>query len=459
MSQSQIIVGGVVALESARLELVHEDRALPDRPCAEAALAGENRVLEMIAGGDSLPSILEALCLAVEGTWCGSLCSILLLDVKGERLCQGAAPSLPKIYLEAFIGREIASSWGPCGAAAFHKEQVVAADIEAAPHWDGCRDIVLSHGLRACWSTPIFSPDGRVLGTLAVLSREPCSPAPEDQGTIKQFTHLASIAIERKRSEEALRRSEAYLTEAQKLSHTGSFGWKVATGKLVWSAETFRILGYEPTLKPTLEMVLKRVHPADVKGVREMIDRAPRERNGFDLEHRLLMPNGTIKHLHVVARPSRTDSGDVELVGAVMDITERKLRDITERKRAQAAVMAERNRMARDIHDTLAQGFTGVIVQLEAVAEAMSQGLVAKADEFLARAGALARESLQEARRSVRALRPRSLEEHDLCEALRILIRKMTDGTSIQAEFRCGANRGNSRRIGKRICCASGRKS
>jgi signal transduction histidine kinase len=91
--------------------------------------------------------------------------------------------------------------------------------------------------------------------------------------------------------------------------------------------------------------------------------------------------------------------------------------------------------MARDIHDTLAQGFTGVIVQLEAVEEAMSQGLLAKAGEYVTRAGALARESLQEARRSVRALRPQTLEENDLCEALQSLIRQMTAGTSVHAEF------------------------
>ena len=200
--------GGVVAFESPRLELVRGGHALPDRPWAEAALAGENRVLEMIAGGHCLSAILDALCLAVEGTCHGSLCSILLLDVKGERLCQGAAPSLPKSYLEAFSGREIASCWGPCGAAAFHKDQVIASDIQADPLWDGCRDVVLSHGLRACWSTPIFSSERRVLGTLAVLSRQPCSPAPEDQGIIKQFTRLASIAIERTRSEEALHASE-----------------------------------------------------------------------------------------------------------------------------------------------------------------------------------------------------------------------------------------------------------
>ena len=101
----------------------------------------------------------------------------------------------------------------------------------------------------------------------------------------------------------------------------------------------------------------------------------------------------------------------------------------------QSAVMAERNRLARDIHDTLAQGFTGVILQLEAVEEATSQRLAAKAGEHLTRAGELAREGLQEARRSVWALRPQTLEEKDLCEALRGLIQKMTAGTPVQADF------------------------
>ena len=212
----------------------------------------------------------------------------------------------------------------PAAAAAFHKEQVIAADVQSDPRWDGCRDFVLSHGLRACWSTPIFSSDARVLGTLAILSREPRKPTTHDQGIIKQFTHLASIAIERNRSEAALRRSEAYLAEAQKLSHTGSFGWNLATGKLVWSAETFCMLGYERTSTPTLEMVLDRVHPEDRPLVHQILEAAAREGRDLDLEHRLLMPDGSVKHLHVLGQASGDVSGKVEFVGAVMDVTERK---------------------------------------------------------------------------------------------------------------------------------------
>jgi len=211
---------------------------------------------------------------------------------------------------------------------------VIASDIQGDPLWAQCRDFILAYGLRACWSTPIFSSAGDILGTFAILSRQPCSPTAKHQGIIRQFTHLASIAIERTRGGEALRRSEAYLAEAQKLSHTGSFGWNVATGKLVWSAETFCILGYQQTLTPTLELVLNRVHPEDLPLVQKMIDAASREGKPLDFEHRLLMPDGSIKHLHVLAHASAAGSGAVEFVGAVMDVSKR--------KRAEALVAGEK---------------------------------------------------------------------------------------------------------------------
>lgn len=262
------------------------------REWAEAVLAGEKQVLEMIAQGNSLNSVLEALCRVTEGIASDSRCSILLLDAKGERLWHGAAPSLPQSYTAQFSGREIASCWGPCGTAAFRRSQIIAADMRADPQWEGCRDLVLSHGLRSCWSTPILSSAGRVLGTFAILSREPRSPTIRDQKLIERFTHLASIAIERSCGEEALRRSEAYLAEAQRLSRTGSFGWNVSTGELIWSAETFRILAYDPTLKPSLQMVLERVHPEDTSLVQRMVKVASAESTNLDFEHRLLMPDG-----------------------------------------------------------------------------------------------------------------------------------------------------------------------
>jgi PAS domain S-box-containing protein len=125
--------------------------------------------------------------------------------------------------------------------------------------------------------------------------------------------------------EAALRRSETYLSEAQRLSQTGSFGWDVESGKIYWSQETFRIFEYDPATKPGLELILQRTHPADRSLVRELIDRVSAERKDFDFEHRLLSPDGSVKYLRVVGHPStREKSGRFEFIGAVTDITERK---------------------------------------------------------------------------------------------------------------------------------------
>ena len=126
------------------------------------------------------------------------------------------------------------------------------------------------------------------------------------------------------RANESLHRTETYLAEAQRLSLTGSFGWKVSSGEIYWSQETFRIFEYDPATKPTVELVLQRTHPEDRALVRQVIDRASQERKEFDFEHRLLMPDGSVKYVRVVGHPSTDESGNFEFVGAVTDITERK---------------------------------------------------------------------------------------------------------------------------------------
>jgi PAS domain S-box-containing protein len=134
-----------------------------------------------------------------------------------------------------------------------------------------------------------------------------------------------SDVTERQRTESALRRSqETFLAEAQQLSHTGSFGWNVTTGEIFWSEETFRIFACDPHTKPTIETVLERVHPDDLAQVRQVIDRAVNERKDFDQEHRLLMPDGSVKHLHVVAHAVRNGSETLQFMGAIMDITGRR---------------------------------------------------------------------------------------------------------------------------------------
>ena len=118
-----------------------------------------------------------------------------------------------------------------------------------------------------------------------------------------------------------LRRAATYLAEAQRLSHTGSFGWIVSSGEIFWSEETFRIFECDPATKPTVELVLQRVHPEDNALVQQLLDRASRDGKDFDLEHRLLMPDGSIKYVHMVSHGMRDDLGNLEFVGSVMDVT------------------------------------------------------------------------------------------------------------------------------------------
>jgi PAS domain S-box-containing protein len=139
-----------------------------------------------------------------------------------------------------------------------------------------------------------------------------------------RWYYLITDIDERKRAEEKLKRSEAYLLEAQRLSHTGSFGCRTSTGEMIWSDETFRIFEYGRNTHPTVDCILQRVHPEDRPLVEEYIDRATREGKDCDFEYRLLLPDGSIKHLRLVAHAVRDESGSPEFLGAVTDITERK---------------------------------------------------------------------------------------------------------------------------------------
>src|ERR1700687_3896248 len=175
----------------------------------------------MVAKGDSLELILEALCLFVEDQSSGVLSSILLSDPKGGSLRHGAAPSLPKSYTEAIDGAAIGPCVGSCGTAAYLAEQVVVTEIASDPLWTDYKDLALAHGLRACWSTPIISSEGKVLGTFAMYRREPGSPSPQEYDLIEQITHLAGVALDRKKTEEALRQAQANLAHVSRVTTMG----------------------------------------------------------------------------------------------------------------------------------------------------------------------------------------------------------------------------------------------
>src|SRR5215510_15702538 len=141
---------------------LREAQERAERKRAEALLAGEKRLLEMIAKGHALSMILDAVCRLVEELFEGALASILLLDPDGKRLWHGAAPSLPKSYTDAIDGGCIGPAAGSCGTAAYRKAPIMVADIAEDPLWTEYRELALPHGLRACWSTPVLASDGRV---------------------------------------------------------------------------------------------------------------------------------------------------------------------------------------------------------------------------------------------------------------------------------------------------------
>jgi PAS domain S-box-containing protein len=206
------------------MQFVGSSTDITERKRAEVLLAGENRLLEMIARGDSRALILDAICRLVEELASGSLTSILLVDPSANRLRHGAAPSLPSSYTEAVDGVVIGPSAGSCGTAAYRAEPVIVSDITTDPLWADYRDVALAHGLRACWSTPILSSAGKVLGTFAIYYREPRSPTALDHSVTRQIVHLATIAVERKQAEEALealRQAQADLARVSRVTTMG----------------------------------------------------------------------------------------------------------------------------------------------------------------------------------------------------------------------------------------------
>jgi DNA-binding NtrC family response regulator/PAS domain-containing protein len=160
----------------------------------------------------------------------------------------------------------------------------------------------------------IFIVSALFVGSLSVAQRR------TTESLRRTRDDLNETVKELKKTNEALGKSEAYLAEAQTLSHTGSFGWNVSTGELLWSEESFRIFGYDRTLKPTAQLALERVHPEDVHLVQDALDDASHGKD-LDLEHRLVLPDGSIKRVHFLGRALNQEPGKSSFVGAVMDIT------------------------------------------------------------------------------------------------------------------------------------------
>ena len=298
-----------------------------DRKRTETLLAGENRILEMIATGYGLSDILDALCRLIEDIASGSLCGIVLVDTITNRLQHGAAPSLPLSYNESIHGRPVNLFSGPCAMAAFLKEQVIAADVASDTRWDTYewRALAMAHGLRACWSTPILSSDDTVLGTFAIYSREPGSPTAQHQHLIGQITHLATVAIEEKYAEEKLRQSEKELRRI-----TDAIDQRIAVhgpdGKILYVNRAMREysgLGVEDVMADDFRARL--VHPDDLKKSQDKRQHGLERGTPFELELRARRHDGQHRWFLIRYNPLRDDEGRIiRWYSTGTDIDERK---------------------------------------------------------------------------------------------------------------------------------------
>ena len=465
-------------------------RDISQRKRAEALLAGEKRLLEMIATGVPLKQILNALCLIIEEQRPETLASVLLLNADGVHLDVAAGPNLPKEWTRQMELMPIGPCAGSCGTAAYRGSAVIVSDIATDPLWDvpEHRASALKHGLRASWSNPVLSWKGQVVGTFCMYYREPRSPTSQDVELIELATHLTRVGIERDRAQETLRASEQLARSHVEvmMRSLDVLATEAAPGKYI--GEMLRTIGQhlhairvvlwvrnqqDDSLSLRLIIENDRQVSADpdhpiVKDPQAWKNMALLQEMLFtkspvicdDIEHdsrlapefrKYLISRGSKRFMTVPmfvsgelrgfigiqhAEKGTYRADQIELTQAlahhVMLATHGQ--ELVEQQR-QAAILKERTRMARDIHDTLAQGFTGVIVQMEAAEEALMEEDPENAVRHVRRARKLARESLGEARRSVHALRPQALEKAGFADALKAIIKNTTVGTSLRSEF------------------------
>jgi PAS domain S-box-containing protein len=299
----------------------------PDR--AGAFDASERDVLERIAAGAPLGEILERIVRLVEAQAPGMCCSILLLDREQRCVRYGAAPSLPPDFSRAIDGLPIGPEAGSCGTAAYLGVPVVVEDIAAHPYWTAYRHLALPHGLRACWSTPIFSAGREVLGTLAMYYHEPRGPRPRERAWVDAATHLAAVAIGHEAAGQALRRSEA---RYRRIADTADEG--------IWLLDSAgRTLFANRRLGDML-----RCHPGDLAAatVFDFLDPADRSEvaaklaaagDGAAARHDLRLRRRDGSELWAIVSVSAVRDDDGRPLGTLAMVT-----DITERVEAEARV-------------------------------------------------------------------------------------------------------------------------
>jgi PAS domain S-box-containing protein len=379
--------------DTAPLESILCTEELRHRPCRAPDYGKEHRALVALASAlaDSPRTILQTLAETIlEVTQSDSAgVSLLTKDDGGKRFYWPAIAGMWK----AHVGGGTPRDFGPCGDVLDHNVPLLFHHLERrytyfqpvspppvesllVPFYVGGTAVGTIWALMHNEGRKFDAEDERLMGVLGTVAssayqalasidalKVQIGERERAETALDELTHALETRV-RVRTEEleqrneevkklrdqlykeniALREAQAYLAEAQRLSATGSFGWKPSNGEIVWSEETYRMFGLDRTTKPTVEIVLSRAHPEDRDSVRQLIERAVREAKNWDLEYRLLMPDGTVKHLHVVAHAVHDEAlSGTEYVGAVMDVTAAKeSRQALERAYAEIQALKDR---------------------------------------------------------------------------------------------------------------------
>jgi signal transduction histidine kinase len=349
-------------------QLLFESLLATSTVVANDGAASLRRMLDRMAhdaptGGLLQPSpplrvILNELCNLFDAAAPGFASGILVFDRTRTRVRHAIAPGMSRRYGEILEGRSVT----PQTYDHAHGGKLDESTCTWLPK-------PLPGDPTPGWSSPIVSSIGEVFGAFSIYRRDSEDfPPPEDFPPLptltQQFTCIAGVVIERSRAEEVHKRTESRHATAERLSFTGSFSWQPATGNMTWSEEVYRILALEHSLQPSLELMVSRVHPANLALFHEMIDRA-REGSPFEYEHRLSLPDRSVKYVRVVARPSIDDDDQLEYHGAIQDVTQRRLGEETLDKLrsefARLARVASLGALTASITHEVVQPLSGII--------------------------------------------------------------------------------------------------
>jgi PAS domain S-box-containing protein len=303
---------------------------------AEALVSLQKEILETIAKGRPLKESLTTLVRLIESQMPGLFASVVLLDEDGLHVRHGAAPSLPEAFAKAVDGAAIGPNAGSCGTAMYRKQTVIVTDVVEDPLWKDYRDLAVTYGLRACWSTPILSGDGKVLGSFAMYYAEPRGPSAAEMRLVEVATHLASIAIERRRAEEALRESEERFRSVYENSTIGIYRTTPDGTILLANPSLVKMLGFS-LFSELSQRNLKE------EGFQPGYDRVDFQRRlesdgqVIGLEASWTKKDGTAIFVRESAKAIRDTEGKIAYYEGTVE-------DITDRKRAEEAVRQNEER-------------------------------------------------------------------------------------------------------------------